>query len=155
MDNNESELRSKTELIPINDDDTIADSSTQDETVNEESDFSCPVCYTDGAESGLVTPACCSHKICLRCYTNIAIRAQSPTCPLCRTEYLPQDTPVQENQQIDVANILDTFFPIPRQNPQMNSHSIQEILNNIIVPDIHNLNEMMELLEESYLSPGL
>jgi hypothetical protein len=59
--------------------------------------FECPVCYTDGSDSGLVSPNC-GHKICLECYSTILIRtAAQASCPCCRTNYLktaPQ--PVQE-----------------------------------------------------------
>lgn len=80
----ESELSSKTEFIPIKE--------QQDEESKAEV-FNCPVCYTDGSESGLVNPAKCTHKICLECYTNIATRAQSPSCPMCRKVYLNTTTP--------------------------------------------------------------
>jgi len=80
----ESELSSKTEFIPI---------KTQQDEESKAEEFNCPVCYTDGSESGLVNPAKCSHKICLECYTNIAARAQSPSCPMCRKPYLNTTTP--------------------------------------------------------------
>ena len=75
----ESELSSKTEFIPIRQE--------------QEEEFNCPVCYTDGSESGLVNPAKCNHKICLECYTNIAKRTPSPSCPMCRKVYLNTITP--------------------------------------------------------------
>jgi hypothetical protein len=54
-------------------------------------EFSCAVCYTDGKDSGLVTPACCSHKICLACYTKIvSLQKEQATCPECRTLYIPK-----------------------------------------------------------------
>jgi hypothetical protein len=82
----EQELESETQFIPISDE-------SDDELIIEETEetqdiFSCPVCYTNGAESGIVTPSHCTHKICLECYTNIASRAPSPSCPMCRTDYL-------------------------------------------------------------------
>jgi len=50
--------------------------------------FECPVCYTDGAASGIVEPAC-KHKICLACYSNILMRESHRTkCPCCRKMYL-------------------------------------------------------------------
>ena len=81
----EKELESTTIFVPL----------------EEEEAFSCPVCYTDGSESGLVKPASCSHSICLNCYTNIVIRAPHSLCPLCRTEYLP--TLQQPEEVIDTA----------------------------------------------------
>ena len=63
--------------------------------------YECPVCYTDGQSSGHAIPSC-GHKICLGCYTNIAVRnPDSPLCPCCRKPY------------IAVAEILDEE---PRQN---------------------------------------
>ena len=64
----EPELRSFTELIPL--DDELEMGSLTEESSEEVSDasseeFSCPVCYNDGTDSGLVIPAKCSHKICL------------------------------------------------------------------------------------------
>lgn len=84
----ESELSSKTEFIPIKEE----QEQEQDEESKDE-EFNCPVCYTDGSDSGLVNPAKCNHKICLECYTNIATRAQSPSCPMCRKPYLNTTTP--------------------------------------------------------------
>lgn len=157
----EQELCSKTEFIPINDDDTVPDtdsemSDNENEEGNEkenESDnnFSCPVCYTDGKESGLVNPSCCSHKICLQCYTNIAIRSNSACCPMCRTKYLNNETVQEANtQQIDNTNILRPLSPniFRRPNYQMNSTAIQQVLNNIILPDLRYLDEMMDIMEE-------
>lgn len=71
--------------------------------------WSCPVCYTDGSSSGHVIPKCCTHKICLDCYSNILTKTTNCICPVCRAEYRPsapaQDvvnefhTPHQEHQQ--------------------------------------------------------
>lgn len=154
----EQELYSKTEMIPINDDDIVpdTDSDSENEKENEtekDNEFSCPVCYTDGKESGLVNPSCCSHKICLQCYTNIAIRANSASCPMCRTKYLnnePEQETHAQPMEIDNPNILRTVSSnnSRRQNYQMNSTAIQEILNNIILPDLRYLDEMMGIMEE-------
>ncbi len=52
-----------------------------------EEPFECPVCYTDGAEFGLASPAC-KHKLCLSCYSNILLRASDEAkCPCCRKPY--------------------------------------------------------------------
>lgn len=49
--------------------------------------FECPVCYTDGAEFGLASPAC-GHQVCLSCYSNILLRGGEETkCPCCRKPY--------------------------------------------------------------------
>ena len=119
--NYETELRSLTEFVPI--DYYTEDSSVVEEIISDTEEFSCPVCYTDGAESGLVSPSNCSHQICLECYTNIAIRAPSPICPMCRTEYLrnspiemptpstspiltPARRPLSPNMDSDVMSLL-------------------------------------------------
>ena len=107
----ETELTSETEFIPIDD-------STEPATET----FNCPICYTDGSMSGLVNPANCTHQICLECYTNIALRSQSPTCPMCRSVYLrtpspqpppvsspittPQRRPISPNMNSDVMSLL-------------------------------------------------
>ena len=63
------------------------------ETVKEDKDpFCCAVCYTDGSTSGLVTPACCTHKICLDCYTKITLLNKGrASCPECRTLYIKKE----------------------------------------------------------------
>jgi len=49
--------------------------------------FECPVCYTDGAEFGLASPAC-GHQVCLSCYSNILLRSNNESkCPCCRKPY--------------------------------------------------------------------
>ena len=55
-----------------------------------EEEWSCPVCYTDGSESGQVIPKCCTHKICLECYSNILTKTANCICPVCRAEYRQQ-----------------------------------------------------------------
>jgi hypothetical protein len=52
--------------------------------------WSCPVCYTDGSSSGHVIPKCCTHKICLDCYSNILTKTANCICPVCRAEYRPK-----------------------------------------------------------------
>ena len=52
--------------------------------------WSCPVCYTDGSSSGHVIPQCCTHKICLDCYSNILTKTANCICPVCRAEYRPK-----------------------------------------------------------------
>jgi len=58
--------------------------------------FECPVCYTDGASSGHAMPTC-GHKICLGCYTNIAVRnPDTPLCPCCRKPYMAVEEILEE-----------------------------------------------------------
>jgi len=100
----EQELKSETQFIPITE---SADELEETKTTDTQDEFSCPVCYTDGLESGLVSPSHCTHKICLECYTHIAARAASPSCPMCRKDYLK--APVQR-----------TMTPIQSPAPQSN-----------------------------------
>jgi hypothetical protein len=54
---------------------------------NEKEPFECPVCYSDGAEFGLASPAC-GHQVCLSCYSNILLRTNDESkCPCCRKPY--------------------------------------------------------------------
>ena len=63
-------------------------------------EWSCPVCYTDGSSSGHVIPKCCTHKICLDCYSNILTKTTNCICPVCRAEYLkPAAEQEQEQEQ--------------------------------------------------------
>jgi hypothetical protein len=60
-----------------------------DKAVSTEESFSCAVCYTDGSSSGIVSPTCCRHKICLDCYTKITLlNKDKASCPECRTLYI-------------------------------------------------------------------
>ena len=125
MEQVESELLSETQFIPITDSEDVT-------SVVEEEEFSCPVCYTDGAESGLVSPSRCTHRICLECYTNIATRAPSPTCPLCRTEYLRASPPAQLNSTPQPIPITTPpLRPLPRpMSPNMNSDVMSLLIHN-------------------------
>lgn len=49
--------------------------------------FSCPICYSDGINSGLVIPSSCEHKLCLSCYSNILKITECYKCPMCRVPY--------------------------------------------------------------------
>ena len=60
--------------------------------------WSCPVCYTDGSSSGHVIPKCCTHKICLDCYSNILTKTANCVCPVCRAEYRPK--PVESATEV-------------------------------------------------------
>jgi hypothetical protein len=56
-----------------------------------ETPFECPVCYTDGSDSGIVSPKC-GHKICVNCYSTIIINTGKKTkCPCCRAKYMVSD----------------------------------------------------------------
>jgi hypothetical protein len=89
----ESELLFNTEFIPI-------EEESQEKEQEQEQSFNCPVCYSDGANSGVVTPSNCTHKICLECYTNIVLKTSSCICPMCRVPYVKkQEQPQQQQQQ--------------------------------------------------------
>jgi len=62
-------------------------------------EWSCPVCYTDGSASGHVIPKCCTHKICLECYSNILTKTTNCICPVCRAEYLSKPSDQEEQEQ--------------------------------------------------------
>ena len=83
------------------------------------SPFECPVCYTDGSDSGLVNPAC-KHKICITCYSTILLRQKKQSrCPCCRKQYLQEPEPESE-QEPDFA-----------EPPQIYRSSLIESFNNI------------------------
>ena len=62
-------------------------------------EWSCPVCYTDGSSSGHVIPKCCTHKICLDCYSNILTKSANCICPVCRAMYRPMPAEVGASEQ--------------------------------------------------------
>lgn len=79
----------------------------QDQDQEQEQDqsddaFECPVCYTDGATTGLVTPVC-GHKVCLGCYSTMLLggRGMLTKCPCCRQKYLVYDGEQEEDQEQD------------------------------------------------------
>lgn len=67
--------------------------------------FECPVCYTDGATTGLVTPVC-GHKVCLGCYSTMLLggRGMLTKCPCCRQKYLVYNGE-QEQEEDDYAGM--------------------------------------------------
>jgi hypothetical protein len=81
---------------------------------NQEELWSCPVCYTDGAASGQVIPKCCTHKICLDCYSNILISTTNCTCPVCRAVYRPDisQVPAHIQEPIHVQEPIQVQEPI-------------------------------------------
>jgi len=123
--------------------DKVKDDISVSSGLSNNNDFNCPVCYTDGSSSGLVIPSCCSHKICLHCYTSIAVRANKPTCPMCRTDYLsvsPRVT-LESNEIIiteeEIQLIIDRLMEGNRimnearnytRNPHLNSDEMQSLL---------------------------
>lgn len=106
-----------------------------DKSVGPDDVFSCAVCYTDGSTSGLVTPACCSHKICLECYTKIvSLNKEKASCPECRTLYIPK-TVEEEDEYYGMPDLID---PSEIYNNNNNIYNIHINNNNLINNLIHN-----------------
>lgn len=81
-------------------------------TQTESNEFCCAVCYTSGESSGLVKPACCSHKICLSCYTNIVIlNKEKSKCPECRAIYMPSSDVVTQDDFDDYSDMPPLISP--------------------------------------------
>jgi len=98
--------------------------------------FECAVCYTDGSASGLVIPKCCSHKICLGCYTNIVLRSRATDarCPQCRTVFLPKGTVVTDSHDDDYSDMppllsYDELYP---PSIAQQAHSELEATRNLL-----------------------
>jgi len=94
-------------------------------------EFECAVCYTNGDSSGLVIPKCCSHKICLGCYTNIVLRSggADSRCPQCRTVFLKKGTVVDDSHDDDYSDLpplisLDDLGPRRAHTELEAAHSI-------------------------------
>jgi hypothetical protein len=76
-----------------------------DEEVVAVDQYECPVCYTDGADSGIVEPLC-KHKLCLSCYSNILLLGrENSRCPCCRKAYLKTATIVED--------VNDPYYGLP------------------------------------------
>ena len=107
-----------------------------DKSVGPDEEFRCAVCYTDGKESGLVTPACCSHKICLACYTKIVcLNKEKATCPECRTLYIPKTVDeFAENAAAAAAAENDEYYGMPPliEQHDLGNYIINNNINNII-----------------------
>ena len=125
MSTTEIELDSTTQFIPI-------------EETEEAEEFSCPVCYTDGKTSGLVNPSKCTHPICLECYTNIATRSPSPTCPICRTQYLNTSPETQDTQAVTPTQ--SARRPI---SPNMDSDLMSLLIHNTL-PEYSFRNTLLD-----------
>jgi hypothetical protein len=80
-----------------------------DKAIGPDDAFSCSVCYTDGTSSGLVTPVCCSHKICLECYTRITIlNKEKASCPECRTLYIKKNGEENDDIYADMPPLISS-----------------------------------------------
>jgi len=77
----------------------------------------CPVCYNDGADCGIVSPAC-GHKLCLSCYSTILIREpKKAKCPCCRKQYLGAEAPpVSEDDYSDMPPLVSALDIILSSN---------------------------------------
>ena len=113
-----------------------------DKAVGPDEEFSCAVCYTNGEESGLVTPKCCSHKICLACYTEIVIlHKKNAKCPECRTFYSQNKVaPVEQDDEYATMPPLINWNEI---------HWFNEInINNLININISNHINNQHIIED-------
>lgn len=106
-----------------------------DKAVGPDSAFCCSVCYTDGSESGLVSPASCDHKICLACYTKITLQhKEKAKCPECRTLYIRQAVAAQgqnddNNIYADMPPLIDAYSLEAFQNLRSNLILIDALTN--------------------------
>lgn len=106
-------------------------------TQTESNEFCCAVCYTGGETSGIVKPACCSHKICLSCYTNIVILHRDKSkCPECRAVYMSNSNTVGQQDFDDYSDMppliaMTDIFPY-YQLPHINNLLIISRIDNLI-----------------------
>lgn len=82
--------------------------------------FECPVCYTDGSTTGLVTPVC-GHKVCLACYSTMLL-GNMTKCPCCRRKYLSHGIE-EESDEVDYSDM-----------PPLISHSELHALYDNLIP---------------------
>jgi len=116
---------------------------TVDKAVGPDSAFCCSVCYTDGSESGLVSPVSCDHKICLACYTKITLQhKEKAKCPECRALYMRQSDAVQ-GQASAVAQATavqgnqdnNIYADMPPLIDSFNLEALQNLGSNLILMD--------------------
>ena len=64
--------------------------ATRSEVKTKTTNYTCAVCLEHKDETkGTLTPDNCSHKICVKCYTNIVLTNKNNIrCPQCRTPYV-------------------------------------------------------------------
>lgn len=113
------------------------------EQAQEQAPFECPVCYTDGADSGLVNPAC-THKVCVKCYSTVLLQNRTQAkCPCCRAFYLKQE---QEQEQAPVPAYFDEIiyqgYPLEQHIVYTVNAQAMQRLNQInqIVHNIRNIH---------------
>ena len=116
----ESELLFNTEFIPIEEE---SQKQSQEQKQSQDQPFSCPVCYSDGANSGVVNPSNCTHKICLECYTNIVLKTSACICPMCRVPY------VKRQEQSEQNSPFRANTPILRIPPHLNSDVMANLIH--------------------------
>lgn len=128
-----------------------------EQSVQSEAEFSCAVCYTDGETSGLVNPKCCSHKICLSCYTNIVIiHKQGAKCPECRTLYVPSSEAIKSDDNIgdydDMPPLISSMDIMPMANYTASyiNNLINNRINNLNENNINLINDFLILIDEHH-----
>lgn len=117
----ETELLFNTEFVPIEEEQSQKQSQEQEQEQSQA--FVCPVCYSDGANSGVVTPSNCTHKICLECYTNIVLKTSACICPMCRVPYVKKQEQPEQNSQ------LRPNTPILRIPPHLNGDAMANLIH--------------------------
>jgi hypothetical protein len=148
---------------------TIVAPETQDDKTQAQAQatesFECPVCYTDGADSGLVSPNC-GHKICLECYSTILIRGAAQTkCPCCRANYL-KTAPQEEDpyadlppliSQIDIDELVsyDLMSRILEAENRVIRHQGLNLINNLInfADNIIPINDIYQPRHTDHMNP--
>ena len=120
----ENELLFNTVFVPIEE-----ESQEKEQEQEQEQSFNCPVCYSDGANSGVVTPSNCTHKICLECYTNIVLKTSSCICPMCRVPYVKKQQQEQEQEQQEQNSLLRPNTPSFRIPPHLNGDAMANLIH--------------------------
>ena len=98
-------------------------SQQQQEQQQQPVTFECPVCYTNGATTGIVTPVC-GHQLCLGCYSTMLVNNQTTNkCPCCRRKYLNTGIDGSVNGSVDITDISsqdadDPYADMPALIPQ-------------------------------------
>lgn len=124
---------------------------SQEQSQQQEDIFECPVCYTNGATTGIVTPVC-GHKLCLGCYSTMLVgNKETNKCPCCRRKYL--NTGAYEPYEItDISSqdADDPYADMPALIPQPGlAEHIERIYD--IAPAI-TLTTIIDLVNELNLA---
>ena len=105
--------------------------------------FECPVCYTDGADSGLVSPRC-MHKICLKCYSTVLLqKGTKANCPCCRAFYLTQEQ--EQEQELPPAPSIEYLDDMIHQGyHHVGPHIVYSFNNAQAINRINQISHIMQ-----------